>query len=216
MATIRKIHGKSGLSYKITVSMGRDANGKQIRHYKTYTPKPGEKESKADKEAAHLAMVFEDELHNGYRLDNRLRFSEYADYYLDVKKSAGLNRSTYERYQSLLQRINAGIGNMKLADIRPTHLNLFYQNLLEEGIRDQPETAVAVTDLTNCMAELGLSQAEVSRQTKLSPSTVCNARNYQPITRDSAEKIAIVLETPYKKLFQTIRRTEPLAAKTVL
>ena len=38
MASIRKIEGKGGVSYKITVSMGRDAHDKQIRHYKTWKP----------------------------------------------------------------------------------------------------------------------------------------------------------------------------------
>jgi len=31
MASIRKIEGKGGVVYKITVSMGRDAQDKQIR-----------------------------------------------------------------------------------------------------------------------------------------------------------------------------------------
>ena len=38
MASIRKIEGKGGVSYKITVSMGRDAQDKQIRHFKTWKP----------------------------------------------------------------------------------------------------------------------------------------------------------------------------------
>lgn len=40
MANIRKIEGKNGTSYKITVTRGRDSNGKQIRHYLTWTPEP--------------------------------------------------------------------------------------------------------------------------------------------------------------------------------
>lgn len=38
MASIKKIEGKGGVSYKITVSMGRDARDRQIRHYKTWKP----------------------------------------------------------------------------------------------------------------------------------------------------------------------------------
>lgn len=41
MANIRKIEGKTGVSYKITVTSGRDSAGKQIRHYKTWTPDHG-------------------------------------------------------------------------------------------------------------------------------------------------------------------------------
>ena len=38
MASIRKIEGKSGISYKITVTHGRDSTGKQKRHFMTWIP----------------------------------------------------------------------------------------------------------------------------------------------------------------------------------
>lgn len=36
MATITKIHGKTGLSFKITVHCGYDEYYRKRRHYKTY------------------------------------------------------------------------------------------------------------------------------------------------------------------------------------
>ena len=41
MATIEKIPGKTGVSYRITVSGGFDTAGKRIRHRMTYKPEPG-------------------------------------------------------------------------------------------------------------------------------------------------------------------------------
>ena len=41
MATIEKIPGKSGITYRITVSGGFDTAGKRIRHRMTYKPEPG-------------------------------------------------------------------------------------------------------------------------------------------------------------------------------
>ena len=38
MANIKKIEGKTGTSYKITVTQGRDSTGKKIRHFKTWKP----------------------------------------------------------------------------------------------------------------------------------------------------------------------------------
>ena len=38
MASIRKIEGKHGTTYKITVTLGRDSLDRQIRHYKTWKP----------------------------------------------------------------------------------------------------------------------------------------------------------------------------------
>lgn len=40
MANIKKFEGKNGISYKITVTQGRDLNGKQLRHYMTWVPEP--------------------------------------------------------------------------------------------------------------------------------------------------------------------------------
>lgn len=49
MANIKKIEGKTGVSYKITVTMGRTKTGKQIRHYQTFTPPPGMRSAKRRK-----------------------------------------------------------------------------------------------------------------------------------------------------------------------
>lgn len=52
MPNITKRTNKDGsFSYKITVTKGRDANGKQIRHFMTFTPAPNMTEKKAEKEA---------------------------------------------------------------------------------------------------------------------------------------------------------------------
>lgn len=143
MANIKKMIRKDGISYKITVSMGRTRDGKQQRHYKTFKPPQGTSESKADKLAAKEALQFEEELRLGYQPDNKITFAEYAEYFMKVRCKAGLKRSTYERYRGLLVRINAGIGHLKLIYIRPQHLNLFYDNLIEEGIRRTPAKASA-------------------------------------------------------------------------
>lgn len=41
MANIRKVEGKTGIAYKITVFSGTDAEGRQVRHYRTWKPEPG-------------------------------------------------------------------------------------------------------------------------------------------------------------------------------
>ena len=44
-------------------------------------------------------------------------------------------------------RINQAIGHLNLADIRPQHLNSFYKNLAEPGIRLGGGIATAKIDL---------------------------------------------------------------------
>lgn len=42
MATIEKLTGKTGTTYRITVYSGFDTQGKRIRHRQTYKPEPGD------------------------------------------------------------------------------------------------------------------------------------------------------------------------------
>lgn len=90
MANIRKVVGKSGVSYKITVSLGRDKSGKQLRHYKTFVPPAGMTEKKAGKEAQKIAIQFEEELRLGFQPDNRIIFAEYASYFIKTRQKTGL------------------------------------------------------------------------------------------------------------------------------
>jgi len=91
MANIRKIEGKTGTSYKITVTQGRDSSGKQVRHYMTWTPPQGMSEKRAEREAQKAAVQFENQIEQGFQLDNRQTFEEYARYVIDLKE-----RGVYE------------------------------------------------------------------------------------------------------------------------
>ena len=136
MPNITKRTNKDGsFSYKITVTKGRDANGKQIRHFMTFTPAPNMTEKKAEKEAQRAAFAFEKQIEDGFSLDNRQTFSQYAAYVIDLKERSGAKHRTIERYRQLMERINPAIGHIKLTDIKPQHLNAFYKNLAEEGIQ---------------------------------------------------------------------------------
>ena len=216
MANIKKMIRKDGIAYKITVSMGRTRDGKQQRHYKTFKPPQGTSESKADKLAAKEALQFEEELRLGYQPDNKITFAEYAEYFMKVRCKAGLKRSTYERYKGLLVRINAGIGHLKLIDIRPQHLNLFYDNLIEEGIRRTPAKASAKPAFGKPLAELGISMEELGRRAHISASTIHKARDGGIILWSKAEAIASAMDRPVEMLFIKSTDDSPLSVKTVL
>ena len=136
MANIKRIDGKNGVSFKITVTQGRDMNGRQIRHYMTWVPEKKMTERQMQKAVERAASDFERQIEMGYQLDNRQTFAEYAEYFLEQKAREGLKYRTIEIYRMLLLRINQAIGHLKLADIKPQHLNRFYANLAEEGIRN--------------------------------------------------------------------------------
>lgn len=63
----------------------------------------------ADKAAQKEAFRFEQQLEQGFVVEENQRFQEYAEYVLELKFRNGLKRSTYERYLTLLPKINEAI-----------------------------------------------------------------------------------------------------------
>lgn len=216
MATIQKNIIKGGISYKITVCYGRDRSGRQKRHYTTYTPPEGMKESRAYKEAVLVAAQFEEKIRQGYQIDAKICFEEYSEQFLVTKQRAGLKKSTYDRYVLLLRRINPAIGHMKLQDIRPQHLNMFYQNLMERGIRLDSDMAVCREPLEGVMTKMDMSQERLARLAGISAATIRKARHGQAIVWDKAELIANALGIPADELFVRQHNDEPLSDKSVV
>ena len=97
MASIKKIEGKTGTSYKITVTKGRDSSGKQIRHFKTWTPDRPMTARQMEKEVQRVAVEFEREIELGFQADNRQTFEQYANYVLDLKKRQGVSNNKIGR-----------------------------------------------------------------------------------------------------------------------
>jgi hypothetical protein len=87
-----------------------------------------------EKAAQRAASDFERSIEQGFALDNRQTFAEYASYVLELKERTGVRPTTLDRYRDLLGRINAAIGHIKLADLRPQHLNAFYKNNHQGGL----------------------------------------------------------------------------------
>lgn len=216
MATIKRLEGKTGVSYKITVFEGRDQTGKQIRRYMTYTPPDGMKENRAEKEALLAAARFEESLKQGYQMNSRLTFQEYSEDFLANKLRAGLKRSTYDRYLLLLRRINPVIGFMKLQEIRPHHLNLFYDSLMKDGTRFEAVKGVPIQDLNAVMKKKKISQDRLACLCRMAPSTIRQARQGKAVQWDKAETMSQALEYPVEDLFQKQENSAPLSAKSVL
>ena len=216
MANIRRIVRDKGVTYKITVMNGRDLQGKQVRHYKTWVPPDDMSPRQMEKEVQKIAYEFERELLQGFVVDDRQTFAEYAEYVLNLKKMAGLKHRTLERYHSLMKRINESIGYMKLNAIRPQHLNLFYDKLSQEGVRESQQKAVPKKDLKKLAKSKKLSIAEMSRITGVAASSMSPAMNGKAVSMPTAEAIAEALGQKVDKLFYPTKDTSPLSCKTIL
>lgn len=216
MATIEKIPGKTGTTYRITVSGGFNSAGKRIRHRMTYKPEPGMTARQIQKAVQRAAADFERSIEQGFILDNRQTFAEYASYVLDLKERGGTKRKTLDRYKELLIRINQAIGHLKLADIRPQHLNSFYKNLSEPGIRAGGGHAIAKIDLAAWMKANKTSRAALASVSGISAATVSTAARGNPIQEAKALAIVTAMGKKLCDVFTVEQNSEPLSDRTVL
>jgi integrase len=137
MANIQPRKNKDGkiISYSIRVHKGRDANNKQLKPYAmTWIVPEGWTHSRIEKEVNSQAILFEQKCKEGTVADNKQTFEKYALYVISLKERTGIKHRTIVRYNELLQRINPAIGHIKLADLRPQHLNAFYEQLSQDGM----------------------------------------------------------------------------------
>lgn len=216
MANIKKIENKSGTGFKITVTRGRDYNGKQIRHYLTWTPEPRMTNRQIEKEVQRVAFEFERQIEMGFAVDNRQTFAEYARYSIDLKERAGAKHRTIVRYKELMRRIEPAIGHIKLVDLKPQHLNAFYKNLGESGIRIGADKATARIDLAALLKGQQMTRATLAALAGVAPMTVTTAAQGKQVSLSSALAIAGALQRDIKDLFTVTKNTEPLSAKTVV
>ena len=216
MATIEKITGKAGTTYRISVSGGFDTSGKRIRHRTTYKPAPGMTERQIQKAVQRAATDFERSIEQGYALDNRQTFAEYAAYVIDLKARTGMKTRTLDRYRDLMVRINQAIGHIKLTDLRPQHLNSFYKNLAEPGIRIGGVSAKAKIDMVAWLKKNKVSRGVLAKKAGISATTVGIAVKGESIKEEKAQAIAQAMEKKVDDVFRVEKNMEPLADKTIL
>jgi integrase len=183
----------------------------------TYKAPATMKEKQAEKEAERQANLFEEKCKQGVIADNRQTFEVYANYVLDLKRRNGLKDSTYNIYKGLLIRINAGIGHLKIKDIRPQHLNSFYQQLSKKGVRVEHTKAVSRVNIKDLLKKEGLTQEQFVDQAGICLKTLHSAIKGNSIKIESAEKIADTFHVPINKIFKVTGGSEqPLSNKTIL
>lgn len=213
MASIRKIEGKGGISYKITVTIGTDYAGKQVRHYKTWKPDQGMTTKQAEKEAKRIAYDFEREIELGYQADNRQTFAQYASYVYSMMEQRGDSPHSLWRFERMSNRIakESSFGSMKLKAIRPQHINEYYKTLTKQGSGSY--TARQIVDFNSIVGDE--AKAAFAQKHGIPVWTVrrlCKGANTSP---EMAQQIETALKR--KGLFEIVRRSEkPLSYNTMV
>ena len=211
MASIKK----QGRGYKITVSVGRDYTGKKLRQYMTWVPEAGMSDRQIKKELERQAVLFEEKVLSGSSVYGNIRFAEFAEKYMAEYAQLYLKPKTIATYTENLRRINQAIGHIRLCDLRTGHINSFYQNLQEAGIRSRT-TAVCKIDLLGRIGPQRGALTAFARSAGVSRSTVSQAIEGRPISQDSANAIAQALKLKTSKAFTLTTHSEPLAPASVI
>lgn len=140
MASVRK----RGNSYQVTVSNGRDCNGKQILVTETFTPDPGMTKRRIEKALNEFVVDFERDVKSDQNYKaKRMTLEKLSESFLeDTKPEEGrenpdaLNLTTWDFYQNTLKlRILPRLGRMKISEINAKVLKDYSNDLRKDGSR---------------------------------------------------------------------------------
>ena len=218
MPTITPRKNKNGeiTSYTIRVYHGYDGAGKRLKPYSmSWKPAQGMTQKQIEKELNRQAVQFEEQCRIGYALDNKQTFAEYAEYVVSLKERSGVKHSAVYWYREQLKRINAGIGHLKLNEIRPQHLNAFYAQLSSKGLRGNGSKAVCKIDLPLYLKNNGISKTDLQTASGVSEHTLIKCYHSEQVSLRSADKICAALGKPRKSLFNVKEDLTPLSASTI-
>lgn len=110
---------------------GRDDDGNELpKIVKTVKIPKGLGKREAKRFIKEEEEKFDHEADQGMTFAN-VRFSEYEEYFLHLKASQGLHRSTLARYKGMMERLNDAFGRKRLRDITVMDVNKFYMHLVE-------------------------------------------------------------------------------------
>ena len=211
MATIER----RGKGYRIIVSQGYDYNGKRLRQTMTWVPERGMTERQIKKELKRQSVLFEQKVLSGAAANANMKFADFAEKYMMEYAELYLKPKTVSTYRENLRRINQAIGHIKLGELRTAHINSFYQNLQETGIRNRT-TAVCKINLQKRIGDKHGALTAFARKAGVSRSTVGQAIEGKPITRESAEAIAAAVGVRPDRAFTFTTHSESLAPASVI
>lgn len=134
MASVQRIEGKRGVSFRIAVSCGYDEKGRKLVQTKTFRPDPGLSPKRAQKAAEEFARAFEQKVLRGEPTSEPTLKQAFEMWKEDTFPA--LQPSTQQIYlQAFSHHILPALGDKKVCDLRPTVLSKFLRDLSGDGGR---------------------------------------------------------------------------------
>ena len=194
MAKIVKRTKKDGsCSYCIRVSNGYDRLGRQVMVNRTFTPPPGMTGKNLEKELQRQTDAFEQEVHAGVLLDASMKVDDLIERWFTEYAEKKLKPKTVYNYRRLVPRISAGLGQLKVFQVKPAHLMAFYSNLEEQGVRED-STYTATPALLERLPHG--KRGQIAKAAGIGDDTMRNVYRGANVSQSTAEKVVGVVGLP--------------------
>ncbi len=198
MATIEK----RGNSYRIRVSAGYDASGKQLMKSKTWKPAAGMTKRQVEKELERQQVLFEEQVRSGQYVDSGVKFEPFARSWLEqAGREGSLKPLTLKRWQQCQERTYKAIGHLKVGRITTVQLQQFINNLAEDGVRSDTKYR-AKADIKALLNARNMTQKAFAASSGVSYHVIQTAAQGRNVAEQSARKICRALEKPLNDLFE--------------
>ena len=115
--------------WRLSVNLGLDEKGKQIRQTKTIAAK---NKKEAERQLARFVAALEE---NRIGDHERMSLKQFIEKHWLPAKHSELAPKTYLRYTDFCKRIIAALGNHQLGNLKVSHLNAFYRDMKKPEAR---------------------------------------------------------------------------------
>ena len=129
MATVTK----RGDTYRIRVSCGYDAKGKQVTRSTTWKPAPGMTERQAEKELQRQIVLFEEQC-SGQGWGGSVKFETFCKQWFEEYAAPNLRPRSVARLHDLEERTYSALGHIRLDKLTPRQIQTFINDLSKPGV----------------------------------------------------------------------------------
>ena len=201
MATVQK----RGDSYRITVSGGYDAEGKQVRYTMTWRPAPGMSQRQEEKELERQKVKFEEQCRGG-AAGSSLKFEPFARLWFREDAEARMKPRTLATLHGLEERTYRALGHIRIDKITPLHIQSFIRNLQESGVNQKTGGGLSAKTQQHDLTFISSVLEYACRMNLIQDNPARRVRIKKPIP---AEKKIYTMEQAQKFLDEM--RREPLS-----
>lgn len=178
---------KKGNNYYIILELDRDENGERKRISMSVRKELGLNKPATSKQAKDLLIKKLNELQTGTFVEpNDMTVSQLLDRWMETYGEINLKQTTRDKYQTNIDNhLRPALGHIKLAKLRPLHLQQLYVNKLKGGRADgKPK---------------GLSSNTVRELHKIMNMALTAAVSWELVQRNVAEAITPPKAVPAKR-----------------